>query len=78
MGFALASPAFASGGDIPALFTCEGQEIPKDTVPFTLLGDLDPIARREAELEVPNASIAIFLSKRFSRVISWVSTRSVN
>ena len=32
-------------------FTCEGQEIPKDTVPFTLLGDLDPIARREAELE---------------------------
>jgi Raf kinase inhibitor-like YbhB/YbcL family protein len=27
MGFALASPAFAPGGDIPALFTCEGSDL---------------------------------------------------
>jgi Raf kinase inhibitor-like YbhB/YbcL family protein len=27
MGFALTSPAFAPGGDIPALFTCEGSDL---------------------------------------------------
>ena len=27
MGFALSSPGFAAGGDIPALFTCEGSDI---------------------------------------------------
>jgi hypothetical protein len=27
MGLALTSPAFAAGGDIPALFTCEGSDI---------------------------------------------------
>lgn len=32
-------------------FTCEGQVIPKNHIPFTLIGDLSPEARREAELE---------------------------
>jgi Raf kinase inhibitor-like YbhB/YbcL family protein len=27
MGLAIASPAFAPGGEIPALFTCEGQDL---------------------------------------------------
>jgi Raf kinase inhibitor-like YbhB/YbcL family protein len=27
MGFALSSPDFAPGGEIPALFTCEGQDL---------------------------------------------------
>ncbi|HSD27323.1 MAG TPA: YbhB/YbcL family Raf kinase inhibitor-like protein, partial [Vicinamibacteria bacterium] len=27
MGLALSSPAFAPGGDIPALFTCEGRDL---------------------------------------------------
>jgi len=27
MGFALTSPAFAPGGDIPAIFTCEGSDL---------------------------------------------------
>ena len=27
MGFALSSPAFTPGGEIPALFTCEGRDL---------------------------------------------------
>ncbi len=32
-------------------FTCEGQVIPKDCIPFTLLGDLSKEAQMEAEIE---------------------------
>jgi Raf kinase inhibitor-like YbhB/YbcL family protein len=32
MAFTLSSPAFAAGGDIPRLFTCDGQNIPPHLV----------------------------------------------
>jgi Raf kinase inhibitor-like YbhB/YbcL family protein len=52
MAFVLSSPAFVAGGDIPRLFTCDGEDIPphlvwsgapKDVGSFALIMD-DPDA----------------------------------